>query len=492
MRKVQTLLFNNQRKGVNTMSRTRANGEGNIRQRTDGRWEVRVTIGIDFSTGEPKRISRYASTQEEAVKILHETSFLRDTTPKNFQTITLGEWLDLCLEVYMKNSLKQSTYLSYESYIRVHLKPALGDVQLRDLTPRLLQQYYNYKAESEGLAPKTIVNINLFLHKALTYAVTEGYINSNPAASINLSRGNKPQIEILTRDEQARLIRASYRHRYGVFVRLVLFTGLRLGELLGLQWGDLDIQSGMLHIQRTLNRLNKVKKPTAPGENSTEIVIQEPKTKNSIRTVPLLPQVIQDLMTWRNVQRNDQAVAGDMYCDSGMIVTNPFGSYIEPRTFKDQYNQILKLAGLGHFTFHALRHTFASRAMEQGMDAKTLSVILGHASVSFTMDTYAHVLTDYKKENMTLMEELFDMGQPVVQQETSYPVITTTQVDGTLLFQAPDFPGIEFTGTDMGQGLQVMKEQIQEEKLVSIFPIVPTPPSQISLQSNQFLLQIPV
>ena len=126
------------------------------------------------------------------------------------------------------------------------------------------------------------------------------------------------------------------------------------------------------------------------------------------------------------------------------------------------------------------------------MDAKTLSVILGHASVSFTMDTYAHVLTDYKKENMTLMEELFDMGQPVVQQEMSYPVITTTQVDGTLLFQAPDFPGIEFTGTDMGQGLQVMKEQIQEEKLVSIFPIVPTPPSQISLQSNQFLLQIPV
>lgn len=126
------------------------------------------------------------------------------------------------------------------------------------------------------------------------------------------------------------------------------------------------------------------------------------------------------------------------------------------------------------------------------MDAKTLSVILGHASVSFTMDTYAHVLTDYKKENMTLMEELFDMGQPVVQQETSYPVITTPQTDGTLLFQVPDFPGIAFTGTDMCQGLQVIKEQIEEEKFVSIFPIVPTPPSQITLQPNQFLLQIPV
>lgn len=239
------------------MSNKRANKEGNIRLRADGRWEVRVTIGIDFATGESKRVSRYASTQEEAVKLLHELSFIRDTSPKNFQTITLGEWLDLCLEVYMKNSLKQSTYLSYEGYIRIHLKPALGNIQLRDLSPRLLQQFYNYKAETEGLAPKTIVNINLFLHKALSYAVAEGYIQSNPAASINLSRGNKPQIEILTRDEQLRLFQASYQHRYGVFIRLVLFTGLRLGELLGLRWEDLDVQSSMLHIRRTLNRLKK-------------------------------------------------------------------------------------------------------------------------------------------------------------------------------------------------------------------------------------------
>lgn len=424
------------------MSKTRANGEGNIRQRPDGRWEVRVTIGIDFSTGEPKRISRYASTQEEAVRLLHELSYLRDTSPKNFESISLGEWLDLCLEVYMKNSLKQSTYLSYESYIRVHLKPALGNVQLRDLSPRLLQEYYNYKAETERLSPKTIININLFLHKALSYAVTEGYIVSNPAASINLSRGNKPQIEILTRDEQAKLIRASYQHRYGVFIRLVLFTGLRLGELLGLRWEDLDIQSNLLHICRTLNRLNKVKKPTIPGENRTEIVIQPPKSQNSIRSVPLLPAVMQDLLNWRNVQRSDQAIAGEQYQDSGMIVTNPFGGFIEPRTFKDQYNQILTLAGLRHFTFHALRHTFASRAMEQGMEAKTLSVLLGHASVSFTMDTYAHVLTDYKRESMALMEDLYSMDQTPLQ-EVSYSVIVTTQPDGMIQFDVPDFPEVK-------------------------------------------------
>ena len=174
--------------------------------------------------------------------------------------------------------------------------------KLRDLSPRLLQQFYNYKAETEHLSPKTIVNINLFLHKALSYAVSEGYIPSNPASSINLPRGNKPQIEILTRDEQTRLFRASYQHRYGVFIRLTLFTGLRIGELLGLRWEDLDAQAGILHIRRTLNRLNKITRPVNPGENSTEIVIQSPKSQNSIRSIPLLPAVVQDLRIWRAVQ----------------------------------------------------------------------------------------------------------------------------------------------------------------------------------------------
>lgn len=120
----------------------------------------------------------------------------------------------------------------------------LGDVRLCDLNPQMLQLFYNHKLEGEGLSQKTVVNINLFLHRALNFAVGEGYIRSNPAESLNLSRGQKPQIKILKRDEQAALIRGSYGHRYGVFVRLTLFTGIRLGELLGLKWEDVDIFRG--------------------------------------------------------------------------------------------------------------------------------------------------------------------------------------------------------------------------------------------------------
>ena len=436
------------------MSKTRKDREGNIRLRADGRWEVRVTIGIDYATGEERRISRYAKTQEEAIKLLHELSFIRDHTPNNFQSVTVSEWLPFCLETYMRPTLKQSTYLSYESYIRVHLNPALGNIQLKELTPRILQQYYNYKAETEKLSPKTIVNLNLFLHKALSFAVAEGYINS------------KPQIVILTRDEQARLMQCSYQHRYGVFVRLVLFTGLRLGELLGLRWEDIDFRAGILHVRWTLNRLNKMKRPLQPGEPTTEI----------------------ELQGWQYVQQKDAELAGDQYNASGYIVTNPLGGMIEPRTFKDYYNQILQASGLRHFTFHALRHTFASRAMEQGMDPKTLSEIMGHYSVSFTLDTYAHVLDGHKKEAVSLLGDLF-IAQP---QSAVYPLVVTTEDDGLLLFDLIDFPDIDAEASNMAEGIASIKEQAQEAILTLPVPPVPTPVEHIQLAANQFIVQIDV
>lgn len=473
------------------MAKTRSNNEGNIRQRADGRFEVRVTVSHDVVTGKPKRVSKYAHTKEEAVKLLNQMSYMNDTTPNNFTRITLGDWLDLCLEVYMKNTLKQSTYLSYESYIRVHLKPALGDIVLQDLTPRTLQLFYNYKSEVEGLAPKTIVNLNLFLHRALDFAIGEGYINSNPTSSVNLPRGDRPQIIILNRDEQMRLIQGSYQHRYGIFIRLVLFTGIRLGELLGLRWEDVDVQGRRLHIQRTLNRLNKTSKPTSPNEASTEIVIQTPKSQNSIRSIPLLPQVLQDLQGWKRVQENDRLAAGADYNDSGFLVTNPLGAYVEPRTFKDYYNQILVFSGLRHFTFHALRHTFASRAMEQGMDAKTLSVILGHASVSFTLDTYAHVLDDHKQEGMALMGELFAMQPPSVA-DITYPVLVTQLPDGTAELTMPDFPEINCNSTNLMQGLAELREGLQEELRTCFYPPQPTPVNNISCMMGQFVLQLSI
>lgn len=210
----------------------------------------------------------------------------------------------------------------------------------------------------------------------------------------------KKEVPILTQEEQQLLVKESYYHRYGVFVRLVLSTGLRLGELLGLRWEDVDLNHGTISVRQTLNRLKDYS-----GISKTKIVFETPKTQNSIRTIPLVSGAINDLKDWKNQQQSE--AQSDNYINLGMVVTNKQGMYIEPRTFKDYYNRILICAGIGHYTFHALRHTFATRALEQKMDSKTLSEILGHYSVAFTLDTYAHVLDNHKRQNMLLMEELY-------------------------------------------------------------------------------------
>lgn len=470
------------------MGKTRHNGEGSIRKRSDNCWEVRISGGIDFSTGKATRISRYASTEDEAVRLLHQLSFQYGGNQPKVSNMTLGDWLDLWLSVYMRHSLKQSTYNSYDSYAKNHFKPALGDIRLTDLTTRMLQQLYNYKLEYEGLSPKTIRNLNLYLHKALGQAKNEGLILANPAEGINLPRAGKPQIEILTRDEQARLVQASYQHRYGVFIRLVLMTGIRLGELLGLQWSDIDFRAKMLHVRRTLNRLQKRDVSLDSELPRTEIVIQEPKTENSVRDIPLLAPVISDLLNWRKVQEQDCLTSGEAYTENDFIVTNPKGNFIEPRTFSDYYNQILQIAGLRHFTFHALRHTFASRAMEQGMDKKTLSTILGHYSIAFTLDTYAHVLHEHMNQEMGCMEELYTIDQ-AVPQNLIYPVIVTPS-NGGYVFQCADFPEIQIVMPTVEAGAAAVAGAMRDAILAFQLPPAPSDPASIPIMPGQFLLQL--
>ncbi len=463
----------------------KGHNEGNIKLRADGRYEVRVTAGTDFATGKAKRISYYAKTKAEAVQILHEKEYdIHFNKQIDPTSITLEKWLTLWLETYMKNSIKQSTYVSYSGYIRNHYAPSIGKFKLKDVTSKLLQDFYNYKLNDEGLSPKTIINMNLCLHKALKQAVLDRYLVSNPCDAVNLPRNEKPQIEVLTRDEQNRLIYTSYRFRYGVFIRLVLSTGLRLGELLGLKWEDIDFRSGVIHIRRTLNRLNKVDGDTSNG--TTEIVFQTPKTKNSLRSIPLLSNMITELKNWKAIQHKDAELAGEAYIRNDMLVTNQLGCYIEPRTFKTYYEEILNASCIGHFTFHALRHTFATRALEQQMDSKTLSMILGHYSVSFTLDTYAHVLDNHKRQGMNLMEELF---QPVtVPENNSYPVIVSS-FGGQYVITAVDFQDISIICDSMEKGIEQARYQIQET-INNSYPPIPTPYNEINSSPNEIIVMI--
>lgn len=380
----------------------RMNGEGTIRQRKDGLYEVRITSRPDPSTGRKKRVSRYAKTREEALRIRSELQLQYGSGAAVPTSLTLGEWLPHWLELYARPSVRHSTYVSYEGYVRKHLVPALGALPLDKLIPADLQRLYLQKLQQDHLSPKTIANLHACLHRALQQAVKEQLILSNPCDAVDLPRKDAAEISVLTREQQAQLMQESYRHRYGVFIRLALSTGMRIGEIVGLRWSDVDLNNRILFVRSTLNRL-----PTVDGESKTQLFVGTPKTKNGRRSIPLFDAIILDFWDWRKVQEADAQLARCAYENTGYVVTNEFGRPIEPRTFRDHYIRILKAAGLPHLTFHALRHTFATRAIEQGMDVKALSKILGHASVGFTLDTYAHLLDDHKRESMLLMQELY-------------------------------------------------------------------------------------
>ena len=334
----------------------RGHHEGNIRQRSDGRWEVRLSAGMDYKTGKAKRTSTCCNTRQEAIAILQEQAYnVRVNGWRDPLSLNLDQWYNHWLDAYMRDRVKQSTFVSYKGYYTRHYW-VLGKTTLKKLEPALLQDFFNYKYREEELSPKTLRNMLMALHKCLQQAVKERLLVSNPCEAVTLPTQQKPEIAVFTNDQQRAVVQASYRHRYGVFIRLDLATGLRIGELLALKWEDIDLAGGQMQIRRTINRLAKYE--DAADGNRTEIVLDTPKTRNAKRTIPLTRGMIDELRRWRSVQLADQAAAGESYQDDGFVVTNELGKFFEQRTFKDCYDRILKEAGVGHFTFHALRHPY--------------------------------------------------------------------------------------------------------------------------------------
>ena len=190
--------------------------------------------------------------------------------------------------------------------------------------------------------------------------------------------------------------------------------------------------------------------------------------------------MVDELTRWKQQQAQDKIRAGDKYTDDGFIVTNEFGHYFEQKTFKDYYDRLLKDADIGHFTFHALRHTFATRALERGMDYKTLSAILGHYSVAFTMDTYVHSMDEHKRHEMDKMDDMFWMQYSVSVENQPYPVLFTLSADGCTA-HVPDFPKVTAQAPTLDAALLEVKQQIQ--KALRQYKNRPFPPNKNQIVS---------
>ena len=383
------------------MAKRRPAGDGMVRRRDDGRWEGRIVIG-HRENGEPLFRHVYARTQKALLDKLHRNiECYRDVELTEDSRMTLGEWLDRWLTEYKAGTVRPGTLKSYRCYIEYYIKPQLGDKQISLISQQDIQRMYR-RLKTEGrihehpemnhqLSDSMVRHIHSALHAALKDAVQAHVIPRNPTEGATAPKPNYRPKRILTRAEMDAFLEVVEQDEVWCnFFQTELMTGLRRGEICGLQWSDFDEESGALKVCRTLH-----------GQRKGEYTVGETKTGKGMRTI-ILPKTVADILRRRKADTISQWIFPDPVKPEDPV--NPGSAYLRMKT-------LLRRAGLPSIRFHDLRHTFATHALTSGVDAKTLSGILGHTNASFTLDTYTHVTSDMQKQACGIvggfMEDIF-------------------------------------------------------------------------------------
>lgn len=306
-----------------------------------------------------------------------------------FQVIAM-EWFES-----IKNQVKESTGNKYWNSLKSYVLPEFGEKAIQEITHDFINEKCNYlllkgEKNEQGLSSKTVSDILSLIRNILQYASQQGKEIPCDARSIHVKLHMK-ELRVLSINEQKKLCDYLYTDlcSYNIGILVCLFTGLRVGEICALRWEDISIPDKTIHVHHTLQRIQN-----RSGEGSkTRIVITTPKSRCSIRLIPIPDALIRLLVLYRETS-------------SGYFLTNNKNKYVEPRIMQNHFKKVLKENAIAPANYHALRHTFATRCIEVGFDIKSLSEILGHASVNITMNRYVHPSMELKKENMQKLSSL--------------------------------------------------------------------------------------
>jgi len=334
-------------------------------------------------------------TQRAVVHALRPRAPAARIHSENPDNIHFGEVLDVWLASSALKH-KRSTHSTYETVAERHIRPRFGALRVSDITPETTAEFLRDKlagsAKEPPLSSSTVCSIVTVLRAVLRCAGTMG-CTVNAWGALSRPRLDTAEAGVLSAPEQERLEaflrRDESSERLGVLV--CLYTGLRLGEICALKWGDISLDAGTLAVRRTVQRIRNAEYEKSSRGNKTIVVFDAPKSRHSNRTIPL-PSFLQEVLRERQCSQNCFLLTGDPV------------SFIEPRTFQNKFKSMLKDAGVRDINFHALRHTFATNCVDLGFDPKTLSEILGHADVSVTLNTYVHPSLSRMRGCMELLE----------------------------------------------------------------------------------------
>lgn len=356
----------------------------NIYKRKDGRWEARYIKGY-APDGSIRYGYCYAASYRDvktkvgsAKAVLQNSGAAAPTAGKKRFNAYCDEWLQIS-----RSRIKESTYAHYLTVLEKHIRPCFGGCRPQTLTS-LMVESFSHDLMDDGLSTKTVRDILVVLQSILRYMEKE--VNLLPHVEIVFPKEQKKEMRILTRDEQIRfteyLLSEMDECKFGVL--LALLTGLRIGEICALKWGNISLRDRCLTVSSTMQRMRDI---SEDSPQKTKIVISAPKSETSARQVPLTDYALDLCRKWR---ADDEA----------FVLTGESGRYLEPRTVQYRLEKYTADCGLDGVHFHVLRHTFATRCVEVGFEIKSLSEILGHTSPRFTLERYVHSSMELKRDNM--------------------------------------------------------------------------------------------